>query len=244
MSLDVPPPLDAARHALFLDFDGTLVDFAPTPDEIVLRPGSRELLQAVSDRLGGALAIVTGREIANLDRHLDPLRLAAAGVHGNQARLAGRDIEAVPPSPDMEAARRRLLEAVPPGDRLRLEDKGAAIVVHFRGAEEEAGRAEAIARAAAAGLEGVEIVPGHAIFELRQKGVHKGGAILALLKRPPFSGRLPVFVGDDRTDEDGFRACVEAGGFGVKVGPGETAARWRLADISAVHDWLRTIAGV
>lgn len=238
MSSQGPPDLDPKRHALFLDFDGTFVDFAPEPDAIELRPGGRELLKVLHQGMGGALALISGRQIANLDRHLAPLKLPAAGVHGHEIRV-GEDVRSSADSEAMRTARQRLSAAIPPGDPLRIEDKGAALVVHFRGARDQAERAERVAGEAAAGLSDIEVMRGNAIVELRLGGRDKGRAIGDLMKLEPFSGRVPVFVGDDTTDEDGFNAVQEAGGVGVKVGEGPTAAQHRLADISAVHAWLR-----
>jgi trehalose 6-phosphate phosphatase len=238
----VPPPLDPRRHALYLDFDGTFVDFAPTPDAVKLRLGSRELLERLSRRLGGALALVSGRRIADIDRLLAPLELPASGVHGREFRPAPGDFRARPATPDFDEARRRLAARLLPDDPLLVEDKGAALVLHFRLHPEERGRAEALAHEAAAGLPDLYAVKGHMIFEIRQRDVSKALALELFATVEPFASRLPVFVGDDATDEDGIRAAAEAGGFGVKVGPGASAALYRLADVTAVHRWLADLA--
>jgi trehalose 6-phosphate phosphatase len=237
-----PPLLDRTRHALFLDFDGTFVDFAPEPDAIELRPGSRELLKEVSEALGGALAVVSGRRIVDLDRFLEPLTLPASGVHGQEFRPVPGDLRLAPTTPDLAEARRRLERAIGPGDPLLLEDKGAALVLHFRRHPEQRDRAAALAEAAVAGLPDLHAVPGHAIFEIRQRGVSKAGALRLFAASPPFSERRPVFIGDDTTDEDGFRAAAAAGGFGIKVGPGPTLAAHRLPDVASVHRWLAASA--
>jgi len=238
-----PPLLDPERHALFLDFDGTFVDFAPEPDAIRLREGSHALLTAVRDRLGGALALVSGRRIADLDRFLHPLELPASGVHGQEFRPAPGDVRVRPPSPEMDEARRRLARALSPDDPLFLEDKGGALVLHFRKHPEQAPRGASLADAAVAGLSDLHALPGHAIVEIRQRGISKAGALALFAAAPPFAGRIPVFIGDDTTDEDGFRAAAEGGGFGVKVGHGATAARYRVADVAAVHRWLGSLLG-
>jgi trehalose 6-phosphate phosphatase len=124
------------------------------------------------------------------------------------------------------------------GDPLLVEDKGAAIVLHFRKHPQQALRAEALARAAVEGLSDLHVVAGHAIFELRQHGITKAEAIARFMAEPPFARRAPVFVGDDVTDEDGFRAAAASGGFGVKVGPGKTVASYRLGTVASVHAWL------
>lgn len=235
-----PPPLDPERHALLLDFDGTLVDFAPTPDAIRLRPGTIALLDRLSRRLNGALALLSGRTIKNLDAHLDPLQLPASGVHGVELRLHAGDIVATCPPATIGIARRRLAEALVEDDPLLLEDKGGALVLHYRTHPEQRERARAVADAAVLGLSDLEVVKGHAIFEIRPRSVTKAEAVGRFMDKPPFAGRVPVFVGDDVTDEDGFRGAAELGGIGVKVGRGESVAKFTLPDIGAVHRWLTT----
>ena len=237
-----PPPLVRARHALFLDFDGTFVDFAPTPEAVRLRPGSSELLERVRDQLGGALALVSGRRTADLDGFLAPLQLPASGLHGQEFRPAPGDVRRRAPTPDFDEARRRLLHRLRPDDPLLLEDKGGGLVLHFRLHPEQRERAKKLAEETVAGLSDLHALEGHAIYEIRQRGISKALALQLFAGEPPFAGRLPVFVGDDSTDEDGFRAAAEAGGFGVKVGPGVTEAAYRLKDVTAVHDWLGALA--
>jgi trehalose 6-phosphate phosphatase len=233
-----PPPLDPRRHALFLDFDGSIVDFAPTPDTIALKPGTIALLENVSRRLGGALAVVTGRRIADVDRYLSPLLLPASGVHGREFRPRPGDLRDDPPPGEIEQARRRLTAALGPDDPIGLEDKGSALVLHYRVHPETRERARALADEATRGLDTLHVLAGHAVFEILQRGITKGRALRRFMRRPPFAGRIPVFVGDDATDEDGMRAAAAEGGFGVKIGPEETAAAYRLPDTEAVHDWL------
>lgn len=238
-----PPALDPKHHALYLDFDGTLVDFAPEPDAIVLRPGTVRLLEKLSDRFGGALAIVSGRRIADLDRYLAPLALPASGVHGQEMRpIANAPTEIVPPG-EIEAARHRLAAEIEPDDPLLLEDKGGALVLHFRKHPDQRDRAEALARRIVSGLDALHVVAGHGIFEIVQRGVTKERAITLLSGHPPFAGRVPVYVGDDTTDEDAIRAAQKAGGFGVKIGTGKSEALYHLPDINSVHTWLAAAAG-
>lgn len=244
MELPRPPPLDAARHALFLDFDGSIVDFAPTPDTVVVKPGTIDLLEKVSRRLGGALAIVTGRHVADVDRHLAPLILPASGVHGREFRPRVGDMRDDPPPPDIERARRRIADALVRDDPVDLEDKGSAIVLHFRRHPEARTRADELARSAIEGLDSLHVIAGHAVFEILPRGITKGRALRRFMRRPPFAGRIPVFVGDDVTDEDGLRAAAAENGFGVKIGPDETGAAYRLPDTRAVHEWIsRLTAG-
>jgi trehalose 6-phosphate phosphatase len=244
MQLPPPPVPNPTRHALFLDFDGTLVGFSDDPEAVHVPAGLVATLDRLARVFGGALAIVSGREIASLDRLLTPLSLPAAGVHGLQMRRDGQIESNAAEAARLAAARTSIATAIGPGDPIRVEDKGGAIVLHYRGVPEAADRACAVAEAAAATDGGLVAVPGHAIVEVRPRAITKAGAILRFMERPPFAGRNPVFVGDDVTDEDGFRAAIEAGGHAVKVGPGKTAASYRLADVAAVRAWLRNCAGI
>jgi trehalose 6-phosphate phosphatase len=233
-----PPKLDVDSHSILLDFDGTLVDFAPHPDAIELRPGTGDLLRRLSKNFRGAVALVSGRRIESIDRFLAPLKLAAVGVHGQESRRNGGTVVMRTPSPEFEIARRRIANSLPENDPLLFEDKKSALVLHYRTCPEERGRALEIATRAIDGLAQLAMVEGHAIAEVRERNVSKADAVSIVAAWPEFTGRKPVFIGDDTTDEDGFRAAAEAGGFGVKVGAGETAARYRLADVGAVHCWL------
>ena len=242
MAEEVPPFADPSRHALFLDFDGTLVGFADDPDAVEIAPCLVTDLTRLARLFGGAFALVSGRAVASLDRLLAPAQLPAAGIHGLQIRRADRLESNAPEAARLATARQYVRNAIGPGDPIDVEDKGGAIVLHFRRAPGEADRARAIAAEAASTDPDLVAVDGHAIAEIRPRAVTKAGAIRNFMQAPPFLGRLPVFVGDDVTDEDGFRAVASAGGFAVKVGPGETAARYRLADVPAVHAWLRNCA--
>lgn len=242
MHHEQPPAPDPRRDALFLDFDGTLVGFADDPEAVDVPPRLLSTLTALAASFGGALALVSGRAIASIDRLLAPLRLPVAGVHGLEVRVADEIRSNAAEARRLEPARRRIAELLPPGDPIRIEDKGGAIVLHFRGVPEAGDRARRIAEEAAAEDQGLVAVGGHAIVEVRPRAITKAGAIRAFMQSPPFAGRRPIFVGDDVTDEDGFAAAVALGGYGIKVGPGETAALHRLADVAAVHEWLACAA--
>jgi trehalose 6-phosphate phosphatase len=235
--MEARPPMLKPDNALFLDFDGTLVAFAQQPDGVIVEETVPRLLAGLDARLGGALALVTGRTLAQLDAILGPPRYAAAGLHGHEWRLATgkthRSGNPVGVGRILEALRERF-GADP---RLLIEDKGASVALHYRRAP---GRAEACMAALreVATAPDFEILPGHYVVEARPRGIHKGAALKALAGEAPFAGRRPVFVGDDRTDEDGFRAALVLGGHGVKVGPEPSIARFRLASVEAVHAWL------
>jgi trehalose 6-phosphate phosphatase len=232
-----PPPL-SADAALFLDFDGTLAEFALRPDRVDVSYRLPGLLLALRAHLQGAVAIISGRRLAEIDALLKPAILAGAGVHGAELRFfEGSDIRS-PSVPEVHAVAHELCEHFAADPRVLVENKGAAVALHFRQAPERARECgEEMARLA--GAAGLDVLQGNHVVEARAHGADKGAALRTLAAHVPFTGRMPVFVGDDRTDEDGFAAAAELGGYGVKVGPGETCARYRCSAVAEVHDWLR-----
>jgi len=243
----VSAPRPRPDWALFLDFDGTLVDFAPRPDEVRPAPGLASVLGRAAEALGGALAVVTGRPIREIDHWLDASVAAVAGVHGAERRsVDGRvaaSAGASPPPGEAARARARLAAVADAHRGVVFEDKGCAFALHYRAAPE---RREACVDAVKA-LESpaFEVLGGAAVVELRSRGVHKGAAIAAFMAEPPFTGRTPVFAGDDVTDEDGFRTVNDMGGVSVLAGPDRpTGARHRLPDVGSVIAWLRCIPEV
>jgi trehalose 6-phosphate phosphatase len=216
------------RCALFLDFDGTLVELAAEPDAIVIPPDLVPLLAALRERLGGALAVVSGRAVGALDTFLHPLDLPAAGVHGSERRAADGHLVLLPtPSMDViERAAAALLQAQP---ALAVEPKRGALALHYR----QAPHLEALCRktmeAAVAASPGVSLLQGKMVFEAKSSQANKGMAIDSFLGEPPFVGRRPVFIGDDTTDEPGFSVVQHRGGTGIKVGQGPTLASHRVA---------------
>lgn len=234
-----PPTIDPDRHALFLDFDGTLVGFVDDPSAVAIDPSALDDLLRLQRRLEGALAVVSGRRIADLDRFLAPLRFAAAGVHGLEMRNGPDDATESTAEPEALARVRAALEAAVEGaPGLRLEDKGTALVLHYRGHAELEGLALEAMDAATREETGLKVMQGHSIVEVHPAGMDKGIAVAALLAQPPFAGRVPIYVGDDTTDEYAMAAVQAAGGLGVKVGPGDSVALARLADVASVHHWL------
>jgi trehalose 6-phosphate phosphatase len=231
----LPPP---ARVAFLLDFDGTLVDIAPSPDLVVVPPDLHVTLARLRARCGGALAIVTGRPIAQVDAHFAGVRYAIAGEHGTAIRHAPDGPSELLELPDVPAdwiRRAKALAATYPG--AFLEPKRHGFVLHYRAAP-EAGRALQIglAELLAALPEKFQVMGAKMAWEVRPAGVDKGTAVRALMARPPFAGRLPVFVGDDVTDEDGIRQARALGGFGLRVPD-------VFADAAAVRRWIAMLAG-
>lgn len=231
------PPPPGPDWAWFLDVDGTLIDIAPTPSAIHFPPDLPARLAKLAGRHGGALALVSGRALDNILQLVAPLVPPAAGLHGLERRDAGGRVVRPGPLPGLDAMRAELqaFAAAHPG--VILEDKGLTLALHYR----QAPALEADCRRAAqrAAPPGFAVAAGKMVFEIRPKGADKGGAVAAFMAEPPFAGRVPVFVGDDVTDEDGFVAANRLGGSSVLVGPERaTQARWRLPDVAAAARWL------
>lgn len=230
-------PAIGAHSALFLDFDGTLVDLAPQPEAVQLVAGLVPALARLSTQLGGALAIISGRTISDLDGFLAPLRLPAAAEHGAQRRAAG-GLAVSLAAPDLQEVARRAAELMVRHPGLRVEVKSAAVALHYRHAPELEALCLQVMQEAAARTPGVELLRGKFVFEVKPAGVSKGTAIEAFMAEPPFAGRVPLFAGDDTTDEAGFSAVQFMGGEGIKVGEGTTLARYRCASAAALRQWL------
>lgn len=236
------PPVLRADCALFLDVDGTLIEFAPTPERVIVPDSLRCSLYWLNESLDGALALVSGRAVHTIDALFAPLRLAAAGLHGHELRT--RDgLQSQAPAP---AAMRAIVAdavALCRGHAGALvEDKGVSIALHWRNAPAAELPLRAFAENALARMPGYRLQPGHCVIELLPAGRDKGSAIAALLERTPFHGRHPIFVGDDLTDEPGFREINARGGTSVLVGEREdSAARYSLPDPASVRAWLGTL---
>lgn len=236
-------PSRPLRPALFIDFDGTLVDIVDEPGAVRVSPATIALLADLEAALEGALAVVSGRAVADLDRHLAPLVLAAAGLHGLERRPDPRVPVRRPPRPAaLDRLERRLLAEAVPVFGARLEDKGATLAVHYRSVPQHGAAIVAAVRRAAAELPELHLVEGKMVIEAKPHGADKGSAVAAFLASAPFAGRTPVFLGDDVTDEDGFRAALAAGGIAIKVGDGPSCAPFRLGGVADVHAWLADLA--
>jgi trehalose 6-phosphate phosphatase len=233
-----PPPLGAA-HALFLDFDGTLVAIAPTPSSIVVPPDLPGLLNAASDRLGGALAIVSGRPVHALAGFLAGYAGIIIGQHGLEKRGIDGAIVQAPPQPGLDPIRHLLSEFAQSHPGLNFEDKGVSVSLHYRQLPELAGECRQLARRAVIASVGrFRLLEGHGVVELLPQSAGKGHAVAACLAEPPFKGRTPVFIGDDSGDEPAFEAVNQQRGVSIRVGAGPSAARYRFATPEAVRAWL------
>ena len=230
--------LDLARVSLFLDLDGTLAPIMARPDDVGPQPARTALLQSLEARLQGRLAVISGRVIADVDRILDQAVPAVAGVHGLERRGPDGQHRRTPPHPALAEARRDLERFAARLAGVSVEDKTLSLAVHFRAAPAAGPPVVAEARRLADRF-GLAVQAGDMVVELRTPGPDKGDAVAFFMGDPPFADAMPVFVGDDLTDEAGFAAAARLGGYGVLVGPPRTtAARERLADPKAVLAWL------
>jgi trehalose 6-phosphate phosphatase len=234
-----PPPFDARRHALFLDLDGTLVEIEEHPDDVVAGDALRALLRRVCDAAGGAVALITGRTIADADRILGGAIPNIAGVHGLEHRINSKLNRDHAAALELNAALEDVRDLVSAGMlNARIEEKGASVALHYRHAPE----IEQDVRACAAQIAArhrLRTLPGKMVIEIVAGAHTKGDALETFLRTAPFEGRVPVAVGDDVTDEDAFAAAARAGGFAIRVGESRTSsAAYRLPTPAAVHDWL------
>lgn len=235
------PSVAPDTHALFLDVDGTLLTIASHPDAVKVSDDLLRLLARLNERVGGAIALISGRAIANLDGLFDPLRLPCAGVHGLERRGADAVLHRSDAASLLAPLRPALADFVHARQGLLLEDKQQSLAVHFRNAPACEDEAEAfLRRLIAPEAKNLELKRGKMVLEVKPAGANKGTAIAAFMAERPFSGRRPVFIGDDVTDEDGFHVVNGLGGLSIRVGhDGHTAAPYHLADEAAVHAWLR-----
>jgi trehalose 6-phosphate phosphatase len=240
--MTAPPPLDR-NAALFLDIDGTLLEIAPRPEAVQVPPSLPALLEETALARGGALALVSGRPLAQIDALMAPWRGAAAALHGILRRRADLTlVDAADPAAAraLDGLRPQLRGFARADRRLLVEDKGATLALHYRAAPEREAElrvlADALQRATGDAL---RLIAGKMVFEFQPRRADKGRAIAAFLDEPPFRGRIPVFVGDDTTDEDGFAEVAGRGGMAVRVGlPVPSRAAHLLPSVASVLAWL------
>lgn len=239
-------PRPSADWAFFLDLDGTLLEHAERPEAVRVDAAMRGLLTGLHAGACGAVALISGRSVADIDRLCAPLVLAAAGQHGVERRdAAGRMHRHAFPEQPLRRAAARLAAYAAQHPGLVLEDKGYNLALHYRLAPWQADAVRELVEGAAAQLgEGFEVQAGKMVFELKPGGRDKGTAIEEFMAEAPFRDRTPVFVGDDLTDEFGFGVVNRLGGQSIKVGDGATKARWRIADAAAVRRWLAGWVGL
>jgi trehalose 6-phosphate phosphatase len=242
--LPAPPPANPARLALFLDIDGTLLDFAGRPQAVAVAPALPDLLWRLHDLLDGAFALLSGRPLAQIDALFGLPRIAAAGLHGAELRLAdgglrrsARDTQLPPGFAD----RARALLAGTPG--VLVEDKGAALALHYRAAPDAQAAVQRVAvQLSDMAGENHTLQHGNLVIEIKPAASDKGSALAALMDAAPFAGREPWMLGDDLTDEHAFAEVDARDGTSIIVGARRpTVARHALADPAAVHAWLSAL---
>ncbi len=233
------PPY-AANWAFFLDIDGTQLDIEGHPDAVRIGRAELDLVGGLHRATGGALALVSGRPLAGIDVLFHPLKLPIAGQHGAERRDSrGKRHRHRFPVEALHRAAVPVRRFVARHEGLVFEDKGASVALHYRLAPQLETASRAVVEASVKESHGaLELQVGKMVFELKPAGVDKGRAIEAFMQDAPFAGRVPVFLGDDVTDEFGFRLVNRIDGHSIKVGPGPTDARWRLANPAGAKAWL------
>jgi trehalose 6-phosphate phosphatase len=236
------PPLLAPDTALFLDIDGTLIDFVPHPEDARVPPSLLDTIVALRETLGGALAVVSGRKLADIDRLFAPLALAAAGQHGAEARFAPDAAAEVFVSPVAALATvlehaQLFLDAHP---LIRVEQKGLSTAFHYRADEGAAHDLRAVLEKAVAPYDDkLHLLDSHLCYDVRARHANKGKVIERFMSVRPFAGRVPVYIGDDWTDEDGFTAALAMNGRAIRVGaPRPTLASEAISEPAALRAWL------
>jgi trehalose 6-phosphate phosphatase len=235
------PPIDLQKWALFLDVDGTLIDIAASPDAVVVPERLPLLLVDLRERLGGALALVTGRSIETVDVLLGDHGLPVGGIHGAEIRLPDGSLYGKAKNEALDRITDHLRAFVQTRPGLLVEDKGRAVAVHYRLAPELGDEVERhVRQLVETETTGLEIQPGKMVVEIRPEGADKGRAVEVFLEQAAFAGRCPLMIGDDYTDESAFRVSNSRGGRSIRVGRDErpTEATERLADPAEVLAWL------
>lgn len=238
----LPAPMPEA--AFFLDIDGTLLEFSDQPQAVRVNARLADLLERLRRAAASAVALISGRAVADIDALFAPRFFPCAGQHGAERRSAdGRWHRHPLPLDRLRAVADTLRDISVRHPGLLFENKGASLALHCRRVPQlEHMARDAVVRAAVALGDEFEVQRGKLVFEIKPSGRNKGTAIAEFMNEPPFAGRVPVFVGDDLTDEYGFDVVNRLGGHSVKVGAGDTVAHWRLPDAHAVHEWLQTCA--
>jgi len=230
-------------HAYFFDVDGTLLEIKPVPSDVIAGPELQNRLLGLRTALAGALALVSGRMISDLDRIFAPQIFPSAGIHGGELRLADGSRLAAE-NEAVSVAREAFETYVSQYPGLLLEDKGSALTIHFRHNPELGDQVTEFVTSIAQ-ENGLAVQPGKMVAEIKPKHFNKGTAIAQLLETAPFLGRVPVFFGDDLTDEMGFEAVNKLGGLSVHIGEGhlETSAKYHLKSPAELREHLRLLAG-
>jgi len=236
------PHPDSQQYAFFFDVDGTLAEIRDEPDAVSIPSDVRQHLQALFTASSGALALISGRPVEQLDQLVAPLILPAAGVHGAEMRDGEGQFHRVTlpaqMAKDVEQTLAAGMEKLP---GTLLEVKGMAFALHYRQAMLHQQHVLELAESVVAKHPELVLQPGKCVIEIKPRGKDKGAAIYDFMQQPPFAGRLPVFVGDDLTDEKGFEVVNALNGISVKVGEGSSLAKYRVKHVRDVYQWLDTL---
>jgi trehalose 6-phosphate phosphatase len=246
MQSAAPMGLPVEQIGLFLDVDGTLLDIAPRPEAVTVSARLVDDLAAVEQVLDGALALVSGRPIAELDRLFTPLRLCASGVHGAQIRRSPHGpITSLTNGELEEVAWRALAELLGDFPGSYAENKGVSFAVHYADPGTDISRLRSallcLIEDIAAPGKALRLIAGRAVFEVQLAGFDKGRAIRHFMKQKPFLGRRPVFIGDDEIDRPGFDAALAQGGLAYSVGIDLPGVSGTFAAPGAVRTWLHEL---
>jgi trehalose 6-phosphate phosphatase len=237
---------DFQACALLLDVDGTILDLAPTPQEVRVPSSLRQAMNRLSERTGGALALVSGRPLSDLDRLFAPLQLPAVGGHGAEFRpIAGSSLDIRRTVPLDATLKRKFAAIAESGPGILIEDKGYSVALHYRLAPELGDVVnEAAARVC---LENpsvsVELLRGKSVLEIKQAGFSKATGVRELMRYPPFRDRHPIFIGDDVTDESVFEIIGDFHGLAFSVGRMVSGIDGYFENPEAVRGWLVRISG-
>jgi trehalose 6-phosphate phosphatase len=242
----VAPPLvsDLRQCAILLDIDGTILDIAPSPRQVWVPTGLRRTLSRLADLTGGAVALVSGRSINDIDLIFSPLQLPTIGVHGAEMRTSADGDVQTRVAPLSRALKRKLASISELGPGILVEDKGYSLALHYRLAPEKGPAVLAAIAKICAGVpeEAVEILPGKLVVDIKPAGINKGDAVCALMQHAPFADRHPIFIGDDTTDLPVFGIIPKFGGQAYSVGGIVADVHGHFATPDAVRDWLSQIA--
>ncbi len=236
-------PADTAQWGLFLDVDGTLLDFVDDPRKVEVSAALLETLHGLHEVLQGALALVSGRDLDDLDRLFGNTRWAAAGLHGLQLRRADGSFRRITVTEEQQAYMHRVTTALAAQfPDVQVEDKGIAVALHCRRAPSQFEPLSDAAKKVMTQISGYELQPGNWVIEFKPAGMDKGRAVMELLASAQFDGHTPVYLGDDLTDEHAFGSVVRRHGMGVIIGRRRpTLARFALPDPAATHAWLAEV---
>ncbi len=226
--------ISRTSNALFLDFDGTLVEFADQPESVFIPPYLPDLLKHLHAELNGALALISGRSIASLDSLLGLPHIPLAGGHGAEWRIDGNYQIDERHSPDFSVAAELLIDYAHLHNLL-FENKGHSIALHFRQHPEMKKNVDQFIASHIEALAGLRVIYGNCVREIQPKGMDKGKAVARFMQMTPFAGRLPVYIGDDTTDEDAFQWVNANHGVSCKVGGGMTSAQQRIESVADVR---------